>query len=150
VDIPADDDRFTIGSIPAVVYPAMLGATVGGQLLGMAFDALVLGRRLAWVPAACSVLLEALVGARFGAAQVGRPLTVAQSARLSVYYSLGFVALSLPLWGWTALAQESSSPRHGWLAAGALFACAVAGATLARWALMVLFAPKSAHGGASP
>ncbi len=62
------DDDF-----PIPVYAAMLAATVAGQVLGIALDAVVLHARTLWVPLACSLLLESLVAARQGAARLGHP-----------------------------------------------------------------------------
>jgi hypothetical protein len=143
-----DDDPITLGGVPAIVYPAMLGATVAGQLLGMALDAAVVGARVVWIPLACSVLLEALVGARFGAARLGQPLTRAQCARLSAYYSACLAVVTLPLWGWTAATRESS-PSAGVAAAASglagyavLAVAALLVATFARAGLLMLLTPK--------
>ena len=102
-------DRF----FPVAVYAAMLGGTVGGQFLGMALDAAI-GRRLLWLPLVFSVLLEAVVGARFGASRVGHVLTSRERVRLSLHYSLALAGLSVPLVGW--LAASHASPAE--LAAG--------------------------------
>jgi hypothetical protein len=145
----SDEERFTIGSIPAAVYPAMLGATVGGQLLGIGIDALLLGRHVLWIPALCSVLLEAVVGVGIGASRLGRPLTVAQCGRLSAYYSLGLTAITLPLWGWTAATHSPGAPVSGAHVCMRLaaFAAAIGAATLVRWGLMALLVRR---GGAGP
>jgi hypothetical protein len=108
-------ERLTLGSVPVVVYVAMFGAFIGGQLAGMAIDAAVVGHRVLWVPAACSVVLESIVGARLAAARLGRPLSTAQSGRLSAYYTIALAAISLPLWGWTAV---SRAPHDGAAAPG--------------------------------
>jgi hypothetical protein len=142
-------DRLALGGIPVAVYVAMFGATLGGQLAGMALDALVVGRRVLWVPAACSVLLEALAGARFAAARLGHPLAPAQCARLSAYYSAVLAAIGLPLWGWTLVARApggSVAPGRA-LAVLALVVAALAAATVVRFALMVLFSPRPAQAG---
>jgi hypothetical protein len=111
VDTSADPtERLTMGTVPIVVYVAMFGAFIGGQLAGMAIDAAVVGHRVLWVPAACSVVLEAVVGARLAAARLGRPLTTAQCGRLSAYYAIALAAFTLPLWGWTAV---SRAPHEG-------------------------------------
>jgi hypothetical protein len=99
--------------VPVAVYPAMLGGTIAGQFAGMGFDALALGTHAVWMPLACSVLLEALVGARYGAARLGHPLTRSERGRLSVYYSLGLVAVSLPLWAWLATSRASREGVSG-------------------------------------
>ncbi len=131
--------------VPIAVYPAMLAGTIAGHFLGIGFDAVALGAHSMWAPLACSVLFEALIGARYGAARVGHPLTSAQRGRLSVYYSLGLVAVSLPLAGWLAASKAS---REGafvgpaphelavWLGVGAVGLVVY---TAARYGLMALF-----------
>jgi hypothetical protein len=143
-------DRLALGGIPVVVYVAMFGATLGGQLAGVAIDALV-GRRVLWVPVACSVLLEALAGARFAAARLGHPLAPAQCARLSAYYSVALAAIGLPLWGWTLAARAPGAPPApgSTLAMLAFVVSALAAATVVRFALMVLFSPRPGRSGPS-
>jgi hypothetical protein len=130
-----------VGPVPIVVYVAMLGATVAGQLVGMTADALVVGRRLVWVPLACSVVLEALVGARLGAARIGRPLTWRESARVSCYYSIGLAGLSVPLAIWSLASHPplggARSSRDMLVGLGLLLAWLLA-ATALRPALMML------------
>jgi hypothetical protein len=136
-------DRLAIGGIPVVVYIAMFGATLGGQLAGVAIDALI-GRRVLWVPVACSVLLEALAGARFAPTRLGHPLAPAQCARLSAYYSIALAAVGLPLWGWTLAARAPGSPAAPGSTLGmlALVVAGLAVATVVRFGLMVLFSPR--------
>jgi hypothetical protein len=118
----------------------------------MALDAVVVGHRVLWVPAACSVVLESIVGARLAAARLGRPLSVAQSGRLSAYYSIALAAVSLPLWGWTA---ASSAPHDGSASPGGapvggavgtlgLLLAAFALAAVVRFALLVVFSRERA------
>lgn len=135
------------GFFPPVVYGAMLAATIAGQFLGMTVDALALARHVLWVPLAFSVVLEALVGARLGAARVGHPLTSAERARLSVQYTVGLTAVSIPLAGWIA----ASKATHGRLFAGGdaslhrvavalgLVLAVAALCTMVRYALMTVF-----------
>jgi hypothetical protein len=137
----AEVDRLELGSVPIVVYAAMLGATVAGQLLGISVDALV-GSRVFWVPAAFSVVLEAAVGARFGAARAGTALDVARSGRVSAMYSVTLLALSVPLGAWI-VASRPVAAGHAWSGASAGIALvAIALLTLVRWGLMVVFAPR--------
>jgi hypothetical protein len=100
-----------------------------------------------WAPLACSVVLEALVGARYGAARVGHRLTPSQRGRLSVYYSLALVGVSLPLAVWLMAARLSRNPfsdvsvsSHDtvWVA---LAVVGVLVYTAARYGLMALFSP---------
>ncbi len=142
-DSPADDDLFAPGSLPAVVYSAMLGATIAGQFLGIGIDTL-LGWHTFLVPGACSVVLEAVAGARLGARAAGHPLDATRSAQLSGMYSLALIGVTVPLAIWLGASRHAlSGDTSVWTAgriAGALAALAVA--TVARWALMLVFAPR--------
>ena len=153
-------DGLTLGGVPVVVYIAMFGATLGGQIAGVVLDAIA-GNRVLWVPAMCSVVFEAVVGARMSAARLGRPLAAAECARLSAYYSLALAAVSLPLFGWTRLSQashegstEAGGPAssagalagmsaHGTLGLAALVLAAFAVATVARFAIMRFVSPRA-------
>ena len=136
--------------VPIAVYPAMLAGTIAGHFLGVGFDALVLGAHSMWAPLGCSVLLEAVIGARYGAARVGHPLTSGQRGRLSVYYSLALVAVSLPLAVWLTASRHSAeglsslsvSSRDAALW-GAIGLAGLAVYTVARYGLMTLFSPPA-------
>jgi hypothetical protein len=137
-------------AIPIAVYPAMLAGTIAGQFVGMGVDAVALGSRIIWVPLACSVLLEAVVGARYGAARVGHPLTASQRGRLSIYYSLALAAVSLPLAAWLVASRASRENVPSTVVSShevALWAgVALAGLlvyTAVRYALMTVLGPSS-------
>jgi hypothetical protein len=88
-------------------YPAMLGGTVAGQFVGIALDAVV-GTRTPWIPLACSVVCEALVGVRFGG-PAGTPLRdPSQCLRVSTTYSLALFAVSLPLLVWVVASHADA------------------------------------------
>ena len=132
-----------LGSFPLAVYGAMFGGTVAGQFAGVALDAAI-GRRLLWVPLACSALLEALVGARFAASRGARAMTFGDWGRLSAYYSLVLALFSAPLALWTAASRSPQAPLGGHapsqilvLGVGALLMV-----TLLRWGLMTVLAPR--------
>lgn len=93
---PLPQGPLALGPVPLVVYAAMFGGTVAGQLVGMVAGSAV-GHRPLWLPVACSVLLEALVGTRLGAARIGRALSAGECARVSTYYSMCFGAVTLPI-----------------------------------------------------
>jgi hypothetical protein len=140
--------RLQFGPAPPLVYVAMFGATLAGQALGMVLSAIALdGRRALWLPIACSVVLEAIVGARFGAARAGRALSARECARLSAYYSLLLAGLSLPLWLWTLAARmaadrSAATPAHfapSALVPGLVVFLVLLVAALPRQALMVAF-----------
>src|SRR5579863_7191807 len=96
---------------PIPIYAAMLAATLAGQFAGIALDALLLPGHPAWVPLACSLLFEGIVGARYGAVRLGHPLTAGDRGRISVTYTLGLVVVSLPLAGWLSVSGHLPLPR---------------------------------------
>jgi hypothetical protein len=138
--VATEGDSPSLGPVPIVVYAAMFGATITGQLVGMTADALVIGRRVVWVPLACSVVFEALVGARFGAARLGRRLTWRECARVSSYYSVGLGSLSLSLLLWTLASHRSNAAGaslHGTVTAVAVVLAGLVATTVLRQVLMV-------------
>jgi hypothetical protein len=142
----AEDDWLAAGSIAIIRYPAMLAGTVAGQLVGIAIDAIA-GTRTVWIPLACSVALEAVAGARARASRSDRRLDSAQSARISVTYSLALLLLSAPLVVWIAashpVAPGSGSALSLWTPSRlAVAAGALAVATLVRWWLMTALTPR--------
>jgi hypothetical protein len=141
MDIAEVENR-ELGSVAIVVYVAMLGATVTGQLVGIVADG-VLGARALWVPCSLSVLLEGVVGARYGAARSREPLTAARCLRVSGWYSGLLLVLSVPLGLWIVAARPASGAHPRWtLHDAALALGALAFATVARAGLMSLFSPR--------
>jgi hypothetical protein len=139
-----------IGSFPVALYAAMLAATIAGQFLGIGVDVLAIGRKVLWVPLALSVLLEAIVAARFGAARMGQELTSGQRGRLSAYYSIGLAAVTLPLAMWVAASDRGSlafapMATHDVVQALVIVVAGFAAVTLLRWGLMSLFARRVAR-----
>jgi hypothetical protein len=134
-----------LGSFPIAVYGAMFGATVGGQFVGFGLDA-AMSRRAVWVPIACSVLLEGLVGARFAASRVERTLLMGDWGRLSAYYSAALALFTVPLALWTAASRSPQAPfgSHDPASILALVAGVLVVVTLLRWGLMTVFAPRRA------
>jgi hypothetical protein len=152
VDRSSPEDRLlTEVTSAAVVFAAMLVATIAGQLAGIAIDA-ALGTRAFWVPVACSVGLEGVAGARVAASRLGRPLTPGESGRATVAYSLVLLAISIPLAVWIR-ASSVASGVAGSSAGGAglpwtprrllLGGVALAAATVVRWAVLVACAPRA-------
>ena len=90
-------------------YPAMLAGTFAGQLVGIGIDAAV-GSRSLWIPLVCSVILEALVGVRYGGSVPGVPLDARKCARVSWTYSLVLTGVSLPLLIWIAASHVGAVP----------------------------------------
>ncbi len=136
----SESEPLELGSYAVVVYGSLFAATLGGQVLGMVLDAVVLGRRLVLVPLVCSVVLEGIVGARVAASRKGRPLTRVEAGSLSGTYSAGLAAVTLPLVVWTAASRSPQSPFGGMnpTVAALLGLAALGVATLLRWGIMVL------------
>jgi hypothetical protein len=140
------DEFVARASASLVLYATILGATLVGQAIGIAAE-MGTGLRAMWIPAACSVVLEAFAGARAGAARVGRALTARECLWVSATYSIAFVAVTLPLALWTyasartgGAAWASGAPRP--LAYTAIFAGAALAATFVRAVLMLAFSPR--------
>ena len=135
------------GTVLVVICAAMLAGTIVGQFLGMGVDAIALGRRIVWIPLVCSAVLEAIAGARIGASRLGRPLTTAECTRLTVWYSAGLAALTLPLGVWIVAAHGSAGPSltmtSGTAAAVALVLAAAVGWTGLRGILMTLLSARA-------
>ena len=124
----------------AVLYVAMLGATLAGQLVGIAIDALI-GSRGFWIPAGCSVVLEAITGARMSASRERQRPTPRKVARLSATYSLVLVSLCVPLAVWSSASLPLEARAHvTWTAGHVVVAGGVlALATALRAGLMMVF-----------
>lgn len=150
-DLGDDDEELFAGGWLAIIrYPAMLGGTLGGQIVGIIVDSAI-GTRALWIPAACSVVLEALVASRFGPSNGQPRLDRAQCVRVSVTYSLVLLAVTLPLLVWVGASHIDAVPNGVGLsfftpASVALAFVALAVATGARAALISLFAPASSKG----
>jgi hypothetical protein len=137
-----DDGEIQVLSGLAVVYAAMLAATIVGQLVGITVDAL-LGLGSVGVPLGCSVALEAAVGARLGASRSGGALTPRQAGRICLTYSAGLLGISVPLLVWIEAAHTADGAARSWTFSRFALALALfAFATLARWGLMVVLSPR--------
>src|SRR5258708_34932694 len=90
-----------------VVYAVMPGATMLGQLLGIAAASALAGRGGVALPLAASVVLEAVAGARLGARRSGGTLTVRQAWKISATYSGALVAITVPLAVWISVAARA-------------------------------------------
>jgi len=137
------------GPVPWIVYLAMLGAFLGGYVLGTLYNAIVLGASNAVIPIASGVLVECWVGARFGRKRAGKPLTLDQRARLAIWYSVGVAALAALVGGWMILPDVPPSVIGPDVLTSARVATALVGVllfvattALLRYLLLTLFAPK--------
>jgi hypothetical protein len=134
--------------VPIPVYAAMLVATLAGQFLGVGLQILVFGRHALWAPFACSLLLEAAVGAQYGAARAGRALTMRERGRISGTYTLALCVLSLPIAVWLSASGHLPMPHVSTSTQQIAIATAVAVAlalvyTALRFFFMGLFARRS-------
>ena len=147
-DLEDEEELFAGGWLAIVRYPAMLGGTLAGQVVGILVDTAV-GSRDLWIPVACSVVLEAAIGARFGGSGGLPRLDRAQCIRVSITYSLVLLAISAPLLVWIGVSHMEAVPGGVGLsfitplrAVAALVTVAVA--TAVRAALLSAFAPSGA------
>ncbi len=143
-DSTTEDELFASWSTFAR-YPAMLGGTMAGQLLGIVVDAMV-GSRSFWIPLVCSVVLEALVGARY-APRGAPPLDARRCARVSWTYSLVLAGVSTPLLVWILASHADAVPggvSYSLLTPGFVVAALAgfAAATAGRAGLMIAFATR--------
>jgi putative ABC transport system ATP-binding protein len=140
------------GPVPISLYAAMFGAGLGGALLGLAYDGVVLGQKVAWVVALCMVVSEAWAGARLGAkGQLGKPLTADQRGRVAIVYTcavtlpvaalvLALAVNKLPI-AWVDRVEHLSS---GGVAVALLTSLvALAALSLLRFLLLSLLAPRA-------
>jgi hypothetical protein len=89
------------------------------------------------------VALEAVVGARMGAARSGGALTPAQVRRICMTYSAGLLGISVPTLVWIEAAHTASGTARAWNLPRLLLALGLfAFATLARWALMLVLSRR--------
>jgi hypothetical protein len=146
-DLDDDEEELFKGGWLAIArYPAMLGGTLAGQLVGILIDVALDSRGL-WIPAACSVLLEGAIGARFGGLNGEPRLDRAQALKVSMTYSLTILVVSAPLLVWVGLSHIEAVPEGVGLSFLTPLRVAVAVAVLAvatavRAALFVLVAPR--------
>jgi hypothetical protein len=147
IDLEDEEELFAGGWLAIVRYPAMLGGTLAGQLAGILIDTAI-GSRGLWIPAACSVVLEAVVGARFGGLGGVPRLDRAQCFRVSMNFSLMLLILSAPLLVWVGASHMDAVPGGVGLSfvtplRAAVAVVVLATATVIRASLLSLFARKA-------
>jgi hypothetical protein len=136
-DSRRDDDDTDLLAGNVVVYAAMLGGTIAGQLAGIGLS-MALGRTSIGIPFGIGVALEALAGARVAVKRSGR-LTPREAGRLSLTYSVGLLAVSVPMVVWMDASHRAEGRATFWTPGTlAVAVVLVAIATVARWGLMVL------------
>jgi hypothetical protein len=141
-DSSPNDARIKEASDAVAVYGSMLTSFVVGQLVGIGVDLAVAVPTVA-VPAACSIALEALVGARVVVMRTGRRQTWRDLVRVSSIYEATFVLVSLPLAVWTVAASHAAHVVSWWTAGRlALAVLALVASIPVRGGLMLAFSPR--------
>ena len=129
------DDGVHIGPpVPYRVYGAMFGAGLGGALLGLLYNSVVLNAHVAWIPAVLAFALECIAGALYGRRVLGRPLSGDQRARMALAYTLFVMVLFTPIVMWRMDAMAPALADRLAHAAGgemALFFAMLAGLAVA-------------------
>jgi hypothetical protein len=146
-DLEDEEELFAGGWLAIARYPAMLGGTLAGQVGGILIDTAI-GTRGLWIPLTFSVLLESIVGARFGGTRGLPRLDRAQCVRVSLTYSFVLLVVSAPLLVWVGASHAEAVPGGVGLsfvtparAAAAVVALAVA--TAVRAGLMYVLATRA-------
>jgi hypothetical protein len=135
------------GPVPFSVYAAMTAGGLGGALIGMIYDQVVLEQRVVWIPLLLAVLGEAWIGARYGARRIGHPLTVDQRARVAIGFTC---AVTLPLvaglvWfylPWSVVERTTQLSSPGIAVALAVGIGVVLATALLRYLLLALFTSR--------
>ncbi|WP_394823322.1 ABC transporter ATP-binding protein [Pendulispora albinea] len=108
------------GPVPRSAGFAMAGGLALGALVGLLYDAVVLGAVGATIPVLLGFVGEAWWGARRGAKVLGHPLAADQRARLALVYTLITTAVIAFLAGWLVFPTLPASSFDAWVAPGRL------------------------------
>ncbi|AKV04737.1 Cell division transporter, ATP-binding protein FtsE [Labilithrix luteola] len=136
------------GPVPAMAYVSMAIAGVLGAILGSIYTSKILTIPTPIPPVAFAFFFEAIAAAWYAGKKLGRPFTIDQRARLSLFYTLGVAGVFAPLLALGVLPGSKGlldrlaelSPRG---VVGALFVVALGLATmaLARFLVIALVTP---------
>ena len=105
------------GPVPFPVYAAMFTGLVLGALVGLVYDAAILGQTGPVIPALVGLAVESWLGARSARRRLGRPLTSDQRGRAAITYTVATTAIAALLFGWLAVPKIPPS-RLDMLAGG--------------------------------
>lgn len=103
------------GPLPFKLFATMFLAGVLGAVLGVVYNAAILGARVGWVPVVFAVVFQIMGGARFVNRHFARPLTTDQRARVALYYTLGesiLIGAVAALWMPGSLAESILQYAH--------------------------------------
>jgi putative ABC transport system ATP-binding protein len=136
------------GPVPALLYLAMVGAGLGGIILGTLYAKLILDTPSTVAPLVAAFVLEAVVAAWYGRKRLGRPLTNDQRVRISITYTLIAACVVAPLFalGWmpgskALLDRLDGLSSGGVLAALGITLLALATIALARYLVLSAVSP---------
>lgn len=122
------------GPVPFVVPAAMFGGLLLGALVGILYNAIILGAKNAVIPLLCALVFEAWLGVRSAKKRLGRPMTFDQRARLALGYTVTVFATLALLFGWLAIPHlpkfDVTSPARVALALVGLVLVVVFGAAV--------------------
>ena len=137
------------GPVPFMVFFMMWLAGLGGALIGLVYNALILGTHAPLIVAASSLVAGSWAGARYGMRRTGRPLTMDQRVRLALWLTLpeemvvlGIAVLALTFrWGKLKGDQvDAFAPLTLLL----VVIASVIALALLRYLLLTLFTPSTA------
>ncbi|HEX7664788.1 MAG TPA: ATP-binding cassette domain-containing protein, partial [Polyangiaceae bacterium] len=106
---PVEIQKRKLGApVPLRVAFAMLFGGILGALVGMMYNAIILGAKNAVIPLIVALAGEAWLAVRSAKKQLGRPLTFDQRARFALGYTIAHsIVLALPI----AIAPPPSIPK---------------------------------------
>jgi len=73
--------------IPMSLFASMFGGGILGALLGVLYNAFILGERFVWIPLVLAALFQIFGAARFIRRRFPNPLTTDQRLRVALYYT---------------------------------------------------------------
>jgi len=124
--------------LPRSVWFAMVGGLALGALVGLLYDAVVLGAVGAVIPLTLGFLGEAWWGARRSVKSQGHPLGADQRARLALIYTLVTSAVAAFFAGWLVFPKIPPSRFEEWIAPGSVPWGPALGLLLVTFALALL------------
>ncbi|CAN5480749.1 hypothetical protein BH09MYX1_BH09MYX1_64350 [soil metagenome] len=133
------------GPVPFVVYLGMWLGGMAGLVLGLMYNAIIVGTPIAWIPPIFSTLFEAIVATRLAQGKLHRQLTADQRVRVALGYTLfGTImqaiglSLSLPTMKGAIATGMAAVGQSVPLAIGIVF-LVIAAQALLRYLLLSLF-----------
>ncbi len=146
---PKDEEALTATKrrtkIPWSVYFAMLGGGIGGNLVALAFNAIV-GQRVPALGIVFALLGEAAFASWVGRRRFGRPMSVDERLRVAIYYTLVQFVIVAPILAFGASSFPGAiltTVNEHPLGAVALALVAVVVVSLLRFVQLSIFSRKT-------